>query len=775
MAKETMIYTGESSKSPKSKFDLLQEEMSKLFKTKKQGIVDISCINIEKARDERLTVMGRMYGGKLLHLDDIIDELHRVWQTRSVVQIELVNREHVKIRFKDENEYHHALENGPWIINGFVFSIKKWKWVENLEEYHFDLVEFWVHIWDLPKERINKANVWKIGAELGRVKAEDLSCPMEFKDLIARIRVELDIKERLTKDHKIRLETGQVLSVRFKYEKLGIFCYFCGVIGHDHYACSIREKYRNDLIKCGGSPKDIKPNFTFALKANRFYNSVANTESERRKAQGKSPESKGRTDIWQIGTTLKVRGTQVAKNGPGTAEATTGSHSNDMILPDLKNRVVTCGILGPNPGSISGLEPVLVSQAQKRCSNPCPSTITTPSYPEWNPYSQSTNTFYLLSFAPFPSLAVQSNQSSKPDIPLDSQDVNPNHAPTPNPIPVRKAEHTRVKNAPVKGILNHNKDGWNKYFLEFLFPKPIVDIIGNIMVRPSNEEDCQIWRCHPKASTGGILLSETLDLVSRKVPNFAVGCSLFASHSPAGIAGFGRGSASLPSQLGLSKFSYCLLSHRFDDSTQSSSLVLDGELNNGDSKTNGVSYTPFVKNPVTGRPAFSVYYYVGLRKITVGDKTVKIPYSKLSQRADGNGGAIVDSGSTFTFMEGHVFEPVAAELEKQTAHYKRLTDVENVTGLRPCYDISGGKPVSFPKLVFHFKGGADMELPVTNYFSLVGDGIACMTIITDGVVGGGGGLSGGPAVILGNFQMQNFYVEYDLENKRFGFRQQTCK
>ncbi|KAF9597760.1 hypothetical protein IFM89_021514 [Coptis chinensis] len=276
------------------------------------------------------------------------------------------------------------------------------------------------------------------------------------------------------------------------------------------------------------------------------------------------------------------------------------------------------------------------------------------------------------------------------------------------------------------------------------------------------------------ASTGGILLSETLDLVSRKVPNFAVGCSLFASHSPAGIAGFGRGSASLPSQLGLSKFSYCLLSHRFDDSTQSSSLVLDGELNNGDSKTNGVSYTPFVKNPVTGRPAFSVYYYVGLRKITVGDKTVKIPYSKLSQRA-GNGGAIVDSGSTFTFMEGHVFEPVAAELEKQTAHYKRLTDVENVTGLRPCYDISGGKPVSFPKLVFHFKGGADMELPVTNYFSLVGDGIACMTIITDGVVGGGGGLSGGPAVILGNFQMQNFYVEYDLENKRFGFRQQTCK
>jgi hypothetical protein len=27
---------------------------------------------------------------------------------------------------------------------------------------------------------------------------------------------------------------------------------------------------------------------------------------------------------------------------------------------------------------------------------------------------------------------------------------------------------------------------------------------------------------------------------------------------------------------------------------------------------------------------------------------------------------------------------------------------------------------------------------------------------------------------LGNYQQRNFYVEFDLENEKFGFKQQSC-
>ncbi|KAK7345252.1 hypothetical protein VNO77_15847 [Canavalia gladiata] len=270
-------------------------------------------------------------------------------------------------------------------------------------------------------------------------------------------------------------------------------------------------------------------------------------------------------------------------------------------------------------------------------------------------------------------------------------------------------------------------------------------------------------------STAGFLLSENLNFPGKIVADFLVGCSIVSIYQPAGIAGFGRGPESVPSQMNLTRFSYCLVSHRFDDSPASSELVLQSG-SSGDGKTNGVSYTPFQKNPWNKK----TYYYVTVKKIVVGEKRVRVPTRFLEIDGNGNGGSIVDSGSTFTFMERPIFDLVAQEFEKQV-NYTRAREVEKQSGLSPCYYVvSGEGAASFPELTFQFRGGAKMRLPLTNYFSLVGKSdVACLTIVSDDVASPG--VAGGPAVILGNYQMQNFYVEYDLENQRFGFRSQTCK
>lgn len=255
--------------------------------------------------------------------------------------------------------------------------------------------------------------------------------------------------------------------------------------------------------------------------------------------------------------------------------------------------------------------------------------------------------------------------------------------------------------------------------------------------------------------------------------DFLVGCSIMSIRQPAGIAGFGRGPESLPSQLGLKRFSYCLISHRFDDSTESSDLILHSD-SSGGTKTDGLSYTPFQENPAANNPAFRQYYYLTIRKIIIGGKRVKIPSKLFEPDSKGNGGTIVDSGSTFTFMERPIFYLVAQEFEKQMANFTRAKEVENRSGLSPCFDFSGLGSISFPEFTIKFRGGANMTLPVENYFSLVGESqVACLTIISDkGTIPAA---AGGPAVILGNYQQQNFYVEYDLENGRFGFGPRSCE
>ncbi|KAJ8899972.1 hypothetical protein K2173_024083 [Erythroxylum novogranatense] len=275
-------------------------------------------------------------------------------------------------------------------------------------------------------------------------------------------------------------------------------------------------------------------------------------------------------------------------------------------------------------------------------------------------------------------------------------------------------------------------------------------------------------------STLGFLLSETLDLPELKVSDFLVGCSIFSSRQPEGIAGFGRSVESIPSQLGLRRFAYCLVSRRYDDTPVSSDLILFTGSGKGDTKTEGLHYTPFSKNPNASSAIFQSHYYVPLRKINVGDKHVKIPYSLLVTKPDGNGGTIVDSGTTFTFMERAVFEPVSGEFVKQMANFALATDIQNLTGLSPCFKISGNETVGFPDLVFQFKGGANMKLPLENYIAFVARDVVCLTIVTDNNAIGPGRVHGGPAIILGSFQQQNYYIEYDLEDDRFGFKRHQC-
>ncbi|TYK07446.1 aspartic proteinase nepenthesin-2-like [Cucumis melo var. makuwa] len=274
-------------------------------------------------------------------------------------------------------------------------------------------------------------------------------------------------------------------------------------------------------------------------------------------------------------------------------------------------------------------------------------------------------------------------------------------------------------------------------------------------------------------ATAGILLSETLDLQNKRVPDFLVGCSVMSVRQPAGIAGFGRGPESLPSQMRLKRFSHCLLPRGFDDSPVSSPLVLDSGPESDESKTKSFIYAPFQENPSRSNTAFREYYYLSLRRILIGGKPVKFPYKYLVPDSTGKGGAIIDSGSTFTFLDKPIFEAIAGELEKQLVKYPRAKDIEAKTGLRPCFNISKEEEsAEFPEVALKFKGGGKLSLPPENYLVMVTDAnVVCLTMMTNAEVVGVGG---GPAIIFGAFQQQNVLVEYDLAKQRIGFRKQKC-
>nr|CAB3484662.1 unnamed protein product [Digitaria exilis] len=263
------------------------------------------------------------------------------------------------------------------------------------------------------------------------------------------------------------------------------------------------------------------------------------------------------------------------------------------------------------------------------------------------------------------------------------------------------------------------------------------------------------------SSTQGTLATETFTLAKSKLPGVAFGCGDTNEGDGftqgAGLVGLGRGPLSLVSQLGLDKFSYCLTS--LDDDTGKSPLLLGSVAEiSSSAATSPVQSTPLVKNP--SQPSF---YYVTLTGLTVGSQHITLPTSAFAIQDDGTGGVIVDSGTSITYLEVQGYRA----LKKAFVAQMSLPVVDgSEIGLDLCFQApsKGVDQVQVPKLVLHFDGGADLDLPAENYMILdSASGALCMTVMASR------GLS-----IIGNFQQQNFQFVYDVAGDTLSFAPVQC-
>lgn len=65
-----------------------------------------------------------------------------------------------------------------------------------------------------------------------------------------RIRVTLDIHKPLKRRMKIKREGGSWSWINFKYERMGNFCFVCGIIGHIEKECGIVYGNSDKEIEC---------------------------------------------------------------------------------------------------------------------------------------------------------------------------------------------------------------------------------------------------------------------------------------------------------------------------------------------------------------------------------------------------------------------------------------------------------------------------------------------------------------------------------------------
>ncbi|XP_047938136.1 aspartic proteinase CDR1-like [Salvia hispanica] len=288
---------------------------------------------------------------------------------------------------------------------------------------------------------------------------------------------------------------------------------------------------------------------------------------------------------------------------------------------------------------------------------------------------------------------------------------------------------------------------------------PTCDSLRRITTSCSRtRQNCRYLAMYGDGSyTDGILATEKFTFPSSAgtpivVPDVIFGCGFrnggVFSGIESGIVGLGGGSASLVTQLGKGKFSYCLVP--IEDRIHTSKLNFGGEAE--------VSGSGAVTTPMVVKKGMETFYYVTMEGISVGNKRIDFGEDERVTVKEGN--LIIDSGTTVTMLALPVYEKVMKAV-KSVIKLKQIPDPSGILDL--CYS-SRSRERDFPEITIHFRG-ADVKWRFENAFVKTSDESVCFAaqaIDFDGFS------------IFGNLAQANFLVGFDLLKKTVSFKPAQC-
>ncbi|MBA0751815.1 hypothetical protein Gogos_000715 [Gossypium gossypioides] len=143
-------------------------------------------------------------------------------------------------QFFYEMEKNRVLKGIPSFFNNHLLLMHKNQPRENPLLVPLLSDEFWVQVHDLPPGLMSATMAHQFGSFLGTFLEYDAIIPTRGVQIFMRIKVWLDVSLPLKRRKKIMVGKDHVFYARIQYEKLSLFCFMCGKLGHGESFCPIR-------------------------------------------------------------------------------------------------------------------------------------------------------------------------------------------------------------------------------------------------------------------------------------------------------------------------------------------------------------------------------------------------------------------------------------------------------------------------------------------------------------------------------------------------------
>lgn len=208
----------------------------------------------EEVNKYDLCLVGRLLTEKNINTRAMRTKIADVWKPSMGINIKELEQGIFLFQFYHKEDKQWVLKGGPWKFDNAMLVLESVSPGENPLKVQLWHLNIWIQIHDLPMGVMMES----VGKQLGNFFGEFLEYDTKNNTSIwrecMRVRIRLDVRKALKRRKKIVRKDGTEFTVSCKYERLGEFCFSCGMVTHtDRFCRKNIDRRGEDIGKEWGS------------------------------------------------------------------------------------------------------------------------------------------------------------------------------------------------------------------------------------------------------------------------------------------------------------------------------------------------------------------------------------------------------------------------------------------------------------------------------------------------------------------------------------------
>lgn len=184
-------------------------------------------------------LVGKFLTEKNININVMQNVMASVWRPKEGMEVHEMGGLRFSFIFFHQMDVQKVIEGGPWSFEQAMLVFHQVAPGEDPLLAKLQEVDIWVQIYDIPHGFLSENILRSVGSAIGRyIKSGPGTFEGGWKQYV-RIRVAINVEKPLKRRMKIKREGDSWSWLNFKYERLGTFCFVCGVLGHSERDCNI--------------------------------------------------------------------------------------------------------------------------------------------------------------------------------------------------------------------------------------------------------------------------------------------------------------------------------------------------------------------------------------------------------------------------------------------------------------------------------------------------------------------------------------------------------